>query len=1387
MKLRRLVALTLALSQGLGIGTMAWANPVDPTVVQGGATFNNNGNVLTITNRPGTIINWGGFSIAPNEITRFVQDNGASAVLNRITGQDPSVILGALQSNGHVFLVNPNGIVFGAGARVDVNGLVASSLDISNDDFRAGRLKFDAGVANPGAVRNDGAITTPSGGRVYLIAPSVENSGLINSPQGDVVLAAGRQVQLVDSRNPDLHVVASAPTDRAMNLGKIISEGGSIGIYGALINQRGVVDADSATVGDNGRIVFKASDTTLLEAGSTTTARGAGAGGSVHVLGEHVGVTDNASIDASGRTGGGTVLVGGDYRGENPAIVNASATYVGAGTSIRADATDSGDGGRVIVWAHDVTRAYGQISARGGQASGNGGFAEVSGHAYLDYRGRTDLRATNGAAGTLLLDPNDITIQANGTTDVGSTTSGPVTFSGGTGSSALTTTDLANQLALGNVTVTTSGGTGGPQGGHITVADGFGWSNGNALTLDADNGISINGAITGNSDGRLVLVNRGGSITQGAAGGINTTYLVVNSVGDVDLTGATNLVNVLAAQVGSGHNFSFLNGMTFLVSSLNGVTGISAPGGNVSLRTTSGDIRQAQGAIISANAASFVADNVILEELNNVNTISGSSTGALTTAASPMDGRTQSYQQGINSFSFTNQGNLTIGGSGITAATGDVTLSSNAGSLALNSPVTATNGGVYLNAYQGAITGAANGLAVAAYAGGAISLTTQTPEISAGTSGATSDITINNTGALTVDAITNAGSGAISVSTSGPLNVSGITSGGNGAVTLSAGPTGSTTDNLTVNGNITTQVDSGGAIETGGPVLLRAGNTITITGTVTGSVTQQANLNTPVVTLPTIDQCIANPALAGCDQVLPTLNQCVASPSTLGCSVVLPSLATCTASPTTAGCSAVLPSLATCTAAPTTAGCSAVLPSLATCTASPTTAGCSAVLPSLATCTASPTTAGCSAVLPSLATCTASPTTAGCSAVLPSLATCLVNPATAGCSAVLPSMATCTASPTTTGCTLVLPTFDQCMASPSTPGCSVVLPSITQCVASPTTAGCAAVLPTLEQCAQSQIVGCSVVLPTLAQCTANPSLTGCSMVLPSLNACIANPSATGCSAVLPSTAQCAANPALPGCSAVIPTLDQCIANPSAPGCSGVLPSFSTCVATPTLPGCSTVLAPLTACIANPAAPGCSSVLPPLATCLVNPAQLGCSAVISQTFNFCLANPHDASCVGVLPTISQCVVNRSTPGCQAVLPTLQQCIGSPTLQGCSVVLPRLEQCAANPALAGCEAVLPKPDFCSAHPTDPTCAVFNPGGGTGQGDGNGPVSQTVQTTVTLINSTTGSVNGTGSSSSTTSSSGSTSTPDKGSDGKQSGPAASENSGAKNEKPATKTYCN
>src|SRR5688572_401278 len=479
------------------------ANPTGPAVAAGAASFNTVGKTLTVTNTPNAIINWKGFSIGAGEITRFQQQGASSAVLNRVVGQDPSAILGTLWSNGKVFLVNPNGVLFGQGSRIDVAGLVASTLNITDRDFLAGRLNFQAGAVS-GSIVNQGEIVSASGGRIYLIAPDVQNHGLISSPSGEVVLAAGKTVSLVDADVPNLKVEVQAGGE-ALNVGKILAEGGSAGIYAGLINQRGVVRADSVSKDATGTIVFKASGTTILDEGSVTSAAGV-KGGEIQVLGNKVGLAGNAQIDASGDTGGGTVLVGGDFRGRNLDVQNALVTYFGPDASIKADAVASGDGGKVIVWADDTTRFYGSITARGGTQSGNGGFVEVSGKNWLDFGGTANTLAPNGSVGTLLLDPTNIFIASNqaSATAAGmigtdtSANSGPTTFeaSGAVQDSLLTTPVLSIALTLNNVIVSTANASG-TGVGNITVVDGFTYTptlNGN-LKLLAHNNITVNGAI----------------------------------------------------------------------------------------------------------------------------------------------------------------------------------------------------------------------------------------------------------------------------------------------------------------------------------------------------------------------------------------------------------------------------------------------------------------------------------------------------------------------------------------------------------------------------------------------------------------------------------------------------------------------------------------------------------------------------------------------------------------------------------------------------------------------------------------------------------------------------------------------------------------------------
>ena len=533
------------------------ANPNDPTVVNGVVSFDTNGNTLTITNSPNAIINWRGFSINKDEITRFIQQNGASAVLNRITGEDPSKILGTLQSNGRVFLINPNGITFGAGSVIDVAGLIASTLKLSNEDFLAGKYKFTDG-ANAGTVKNEGTINTSVGGQVYLIAPDIQNNGIITSPKGEIVLAAGHSVSLVDPKNPEIVVSLSAPATQAINVGQLIAQGGSIGIYAGLVKQAGIVNANSASVDERGRIFLKGTQTTILGENSVTSASNSeGNGGEIIVTAPKIKVEANASVDASGQTGGGTILIGGDAYGANPDVPNAKNTSVAAGARFKADALASGNGGKVVVWADNTTRFAGHASARGGAQGGNGGFVEVSGKGYLDFKGTVDTRAPLGQRGTLLLDPTNITIgqtaNINGDATVGDDITAATDLANATdfmnADSFITALALTNLLNTTDVDLAATN--------DITVNDAVNWNSANSLSLFAGNNLIVNADINNAGTGAF-NVTAASATFQGGTSTFNTGSAY--TVGTTNIQGGRVNFNIDANLATLNLSFGSLGG-----------------------------------------------------------------------------------------------------------------------------------------------------------------------------------------------------------------------------------------------------------------------------------------------------------------------------------------------------------------------------------------------------------------------------------------------------------------------------------------------------------------------------------------------------------------------------------------------------------------------------------------------------------------------------------------------------------------------------------------------------------------------------------------------------------------------------------------------------------
>ena len=297
----------IAAAISLAFAPLAQANPIGAHVVSGTVNINQSGNLLTVTNTPNAIINWQGFSIGSNETTRFIQQSSSSSVLNRVVSANPSELLGTLTSNGKVFLINPAGILVGQGARIDVPEFVASTLNLSNVNFRAGKLNFAANP-NAGALENDGNITTPEGGSVYLVAPQLTNNGIITTPKGETILAAGKAVQLVDTGTPGVSVKITGSTTTATNLGQILADSGRIGMVGAVVNNSGTISA-SSLVSQGGKIFLKA--TKHVEAGGTLSAEGATGGGDISVMASKVKGTINitGTLDASAPNSGNGGLI----------------------------------------------------------------------------------------------------------------------------------------------------------------------------------------------------------------------------------------------------------------------------------------------------------------------------------------------------------------------------------------------------------------------------------------------------------------------------------------------------------------------------------------------------------------------------------------------------------------------------------------------------------------------------------------------------------------------------------------------------------------------------------------------------------------------------------------------------------------------------------------------------------------------------------------------------------------------------------------------------------------------------------------------------------------------------------------------------------------------
>ena len=629
--------------------TPCHALPQNGAVVGGAATISQpNPTTMNINQTTANaIINWQGYSIGANEAVKYIQPGSSSIALNRVTGVDPSHIYGLLSGNGQVWVINPNGLLVGPGATVQTSSFLASTMNISDENFLSGKHTFTTVPGSQASIVNQGTISVADGGYVVLAAPSVTNSGTIVANLGSVHLASGETTTLTIDNGSLINVaVDGAVAEHALgvtNSGRISAAGGQVvmtakvagDIMKSIVNNDGIIEVNS-TLDGSGFILLDSGDYGIAANSGILDASGKNAGevgGTVKVLGDKVGLLAGSTIDVSGDVGGGTVLVGGNFHGAGPEQ-NASMTYVDKDASIKADALTTGNGGQVAVWADDATRFYGTISAQGGVLGGDGGFAEVSGRHNLTYGGLVNLGAAKGATGTLLLDPDEITI-IHGASDTNILVTGTSPFDDtSSGSGSLLSDDTLNtQLGTASVSVMTSTGNITSNSGVIIDI------NSNTLTLDSAKDITLGGTYndTGASGTLALKIGQsgsGGTLAIPSATAINTNNVTVSGGTGTDTINVTRdadmtLTNT-ALTVGTAYT---LNHASIESAILTGGAGdntidVSGWGGSASIYDTGGaDILTGNGAntiLIGSNSGStFSISGSHAGTLNGATTFSG--------------------------------------------------------------------------------------------------------------------------------------------------------------------------------------------------------------------------------------------------------------------------------------------------------------------------------------------------------------------------------------------------------------------------------------------------------------------------------------------------------------------------------------------------------------------------------------------------------------------------------------------------------------------------------------------------------------------------------------------------------------------------------------------
>lgn len=605
--------------------------PTNPDVVAGDVAFSvQDQNTMVIEAADHSIIHYKSFNVAEHEMVRFVQPSDSAAVLNRVTGGGGSEILGKIESNGKVFLVNSEGVFFGRNAEVNIGSLIASTLDIANEDFLGGRYEFAlAEGPSVGSVVNLGTIIAQGNGSVALISPTVQNEGAILVQTGKVVLASSERVTLDFEGNGAMQFAVDGALEKALieQAGTIHAQNGQVHLALGQVRDavRGVINIEGVEVGstlvqENGvirllsasaitanEVAVTAREGSYVEVSGMIDASSADAvGGNVYVFGDNV-VLPDARINASGNLGGGIILVGGDAYGQG-SVFKASHTQVGPKSTLFADAWLGGSGGKIVVWSNGTTYFDGKASAEGGMFEGHGGFVETSGKLGLALQvGSVSTAAPAGQRGTWLLDPYAIVISSSGIDSLSAAENGgdvttTVTINPAVFADATSNIVLSAMAENGSITIADNT--------TVVVPDGYGiafevdpitgmiYLQNNTAVETSGGEVAFNGRVTLDGDYASVVTNSGnvifGSTVDGSSAlsnlsvdaGATGIVTILNPMGSTSPVGAVDIqaggLNLGSRILTKGQNISVIGPTTLVANSvLDATSGGSFLGGDI--------------------------------------------------------------------------------------------------------------------------------------------------------------------------------------------------------------------------------------------------------------------------------------------------------------------------------------------------------------------------------------------------------------------------------------------------------------------------------------------------------------------------------------------------------------------------------------------------------------------------------------------------------------------------------------------------------------------------------------------------------------------------------------------------------------------------------------